>query len=97
MDDPIALLDGAAKLMRDGALARAMQAFGAIAVAFPKHRGVCLAQIGAAHHQLGEFERAITCYEEAIAAGCDAQIIQDNLDAARDGQMWRRLKNWEGF
>lgn len=89
MEDAVALLDAAAALMRDGAVTRAMEAFHAIAAAFPAYRGVCLAQIGVGEHRLGHFHRAIQFYEAALKAGAEPSMMQDNLDAARDGVMWR--------
>jgi predicted GNAT family acetyltransferase len=45
--------------------------------------------MGAAYFFLGEYEKAITCYTQAIKHGVDEAMMQDNIDEAREAQISR--------
>ncbi|MGB0680221.1 MAG: hypothetical protein ACPGUV_11210 [Polyangiales bacterium] len=51
---------------------------------FPDERGAALGQIGAAYYFKGEYQRAIEHYEAARAAGADVDMMQDNIDEAKE-------------
>lgn len=48
--------------------------------------GECLANMGAAYFFLGEFDKAIACYTQAIKHGADEEMMQDNIAEAREAK-----------
>ena len=97
MTEDLERLNAAARRLAEGSLAEAIRLFEQLAAESPHLRGVCMAQIGAAYYRLGDFGRAIACYEYAAAQGVDDEMMRDNLDLARDGIIWRKLRRGEGF
>ena len=54
---------------------------------FPDARGVALSRIGVGRFFFGQYAEAITDYEQALAAGEDARMMNDNIQEA--GVPWR--------
>lgn len=50
----------------------------------------CLAGMGAAYFFLGEFDKAIACYSQAIKHGADEEMMRDNIAEAREAKGERR-------
>lgn len=83
-DDVHAKLNTASALMLSGEFDLSIQVFHAIARDHHEQRWTCLNSIGACYYFLGQYTRAIEHYELAAAAGAPADIIQENIDEARE-------------
>ena len=67
-----------------------IEAYRRIGTEHPDRWGDCLANMGAAYFFLGEFEKAIACYQQAIGHGVDEEMMRDNIDEAREAQIKRQ-------
>lgn len=77
-------INAAAQLLLQGDHRGAVRAYSAIAEQHPEERGTCESQIGAAYYFLGEYERAVTFYESAAQHGADEDMMNDNIEEARE-------------
>ena len=76
-------LAAAVGAMRAGRWADGLAAYQALEVADPKLRGTCEGQIGAAYYMLGDYDKALVAYQNAIDAGEDPGMMKDNIAEAR--------------
>jgi TolA-binding protein len=76
-------INAAAGLMLEKRYAEAEAAYQVIAQTSPPDRADALAQIGVARFFLGQYADAIAFYEQALAAGADAGMMNDNIQEAR--------------
>lgn len=76
-------VNAAARLLLSRDYEGSIRAYQAIAVQHPERRGDCEGQIGAAHYFLGDYEAALSHYESARDHGADPDMMQDNIDEAR--------------
>lgn len=79
----------AVKLLTAKRYAECIEAYRRIGAEHADRWGDCLANMGAAYFFLGEYEKAITCYTQAMKHGVDPVMMQDNIDEARHAQMSR--------
>lgn len=79
----------ATKLLTGKRYKECIEAYRRVGADHPERWGDCLANMGAAYFFLGDFEKAIACYTQAIKHGVDVAMMQDNIDEARDAQSRR--------
>ncbi len=77
-------INAAAQLMLKGFYRESIEAYNGIAEEYPDERGVSLGQNGASYYFLGQYEKAIECYREAIKFGADEEMMKDNIEEAEE-------------
>jgi tetratricopeptide (TPR) repeat protein len=79
----------ATKLLTGKRYKDCIEAYRAIGADHPDRWGDCLANMGASYFFLGEFEKAIACYTQAMKHGVDEDLMRDNIAEAREEQTKR--------
>lgn len=79
----------AVKLLTAKKYRECIEAYRRIGADHPDRWGDCLANMGAAYFFLGDFEKAISCYTQAMTHGVDEEMMRDNIDEAREAQIKR--------
>jgi tetratricopeptide (TPR) repeat protein len=77
-------VNAAARLLVAGKHREAIVAYTAIMEEHPDETGTCESQIGAAYYFLGEYETAISHYETAKENDADEEMMDDNIEEARE-------------
>ena len=83
-DDRTTKINLAAQLLVGRHFEGAIQAYESIARDYPDEQATAQSQIGAAKYFLGRYEEAIGHYESARELGADPDMMQDNIDEARE-------------
>lgn len=76
--------DMAARLMASGDFRESIAAYESIMGDFPEYTDDCEMQIGSAEFFLGNYEKAIWCYESAKQHGADPAVINEHIKEARE-------------
>ncbi|MEM8534842.1 MAG: tetratricopeptide repeat protein [Chloroflexota bacterium] len=80
----------AARLMTSQQYELCIQAYEKIAEDHPEERATCESQIGVAHFFLGDYEKAIQFYKQALEHGEDADMMADNIAEAEEALAKKR-------
>ncbi|MEM8534840.1 MAG: YbjN domain-containing protein [Chloroflexota bacterium] len=83
-DDVDEQINRAARLMTSQQYEQSIQAYEQIAEKYPDKQNICESQIGVAYYFLGEYEKAIQFYKQALEHGADAAMMADNIAEAEE-------------
>ena len=77
-------MSAAVKLLTARRYRECIEAYRRVGADHPERWGDCLANMGAAYFFLGQYEKAIACYTQAIKHGVDEEMMRDNIEEARE-------------
>ena len=83
-DDVNNKINLAARLMTSQQYELCIQAYEKIAQDHPAKQGTCESQIGVAYFFLGDYEKAIQFYKQALEHGADPEMMADNIAEAEE-------------
>lgn len=78
INDENGFMRQASGFLTSGQFPKAIVAYTELAQNYPTNKGLYLSQVGVAHHYSGEYQKAIDFYIQALEAGEDANMMDDN-------------------